>query len=134
MAMTDKRIMAEMEDAGLDALFAEARRDVAAPSDALLARILADAAAEMPRAAPVTSAPSAAPGGGWFATLLGGIGGWGGIGGLATATLAGVWIGFSGQVGGTTVTDYLASATGSTGTVELFPSADDFLTAAGSEG
>lgn len=77
-----------MRDTDLDDLFAEARRDTPGPSADLMARILADAAAGMPR--PVCATPTPAPRRAWRLALVGG----GGLfAGLATATIAGVWIG-----------------------------------------
>ncbi|MGP3724126.1 dihydroorotate dehydrogenase [Cereibacter sphaeroides] len=80
-----------MRDRDLDDLFAEARREAPMPSADLMARILADAAAERPAPAPARSAPRRrlSP---WLLALFGG----GGVfAGLATATLAGVWIGMA---------------------------------------
>lgn len=110
MNMADKRV----QDQELDALFAAARDDTAqAPSSDLMARILADAEAMQPK-------PAAQPRrrGGFVSGILSTIGGWPSLGGLAAATVAGVWIGFSatptllpdgiaGLVGDTN-TDYLA--------------------------
>lgn len=80
------------------------------PSDALLARVMADADAVLAErsaasATALGSVPTTASGG-WLNRLLGGIGGWPAVAGLATATVAGVWIGyaqpasFSGVAGG----------------------------------
>lgn len=134
MTMSDKHIVTDTEDGMLDGFFAEARRGMAGPSDGLLARILADAEAEMPKARPSSAAAagSAPAGNGWVGTLLAGLGGWGGLGGLASAAVAGVWIGFSGQIGSTALGDYLG--TGGSGTVELYPGAEDFLVSDASEG
>ena len=82
----------------LDAFF-DAARDVAPvpPGEDLMARVLADAAAEQPvpttpdrtsrRAMPPRPSPSQS-----LAALLGG---WKGAAGLSVATLAGLWIGIS---------------------------------------
>ncbi len=69
------------------------------PSDALLARVMADADAVLAErsaesAMPVGSVPTSASGG-WLNRLLGGVGGWPAVAGLATATIAGVWIGYA---------------------------------------
>jgi hypothetical protein len=76
---------------GLDALLAQART---APPDALppalQARLLADAQAALPRAAPRPSLR------GWIAGALAGIGGAPGLAGMSAAGLAGLWIGFAG--------------------------------------
>ena len=84
--------MAQMDD-DLDDLFGTLAQRGPQPSDALMARILADAAALQPRAAPVMRAT--APRGGLWAALAAALGGRGALAGLATATLAGVWIGFA---------------------------------------
>jgi hypothetical protein len=72
--------------------FAAARADRAAPPpDPLMARIAADALRHLP-AAPAARAPVRR--GGLLRELFAQIGGWPAIGGLATAGLAGFWIGF----------------------------------------
>lgn len=76
---------------GLDALFAQARNTP--PDDlpaALAARLLADAQAALPRAAPRPGAFA------WLAAVLAGIGGAPGLAGMSAAGLAGLWIGFAG--------------------------------------
>jgi hypothetical protein len=74
----------------LEQLFAAAR-GAEAPSEALMARVLADAAAVQAEARP---APVRAPsGGGTVSGWLSSIGGWFGAGGLAAATVAGLLIG-----------------------------------------
>lgn len=79
----------------LDALFAEARAaQPAAPSADLLARVLGDAYAAQPPAAP--AAPLPAPGGrprGWLAGIGGLFGGGAALAGLVSAGLAGLVIG-----------------------------------------
>ena len=77
-----------MRDTDLDDLFAKARHAVPLPSGDLMARILRDAEAAMPPPAPILSAR--VPRRSWVLALFGG----GGVlAGLATATVAGVWIG-----------------------------------------
>lgn len=107
-----------MTDSELDNLFASARAETVAPSDALLARIVADAGAvgdaRVLPAQPVL---------GFWQTLRAVIGGWPALGGMATATLAGVWIGFAPPP----VIDALATTVwGETTTISLF-SSDDIL-------
>ncbi len=78
----------ELMQAKLDRLLAAAEDPV--PSDALMARVMADAdtvlaeqrigAAERPR--------------GWLRAAVEAIGGWPAMAGLATATVAGIWIGY----------------------------------------
>ena len=74
------------------------RGETPAGMEAFLARIEADAfAAQATRTAPLSaSVPVAAPAReGWLAQLWSAIGGWPSLAGLATATVAGVWIGIS---------------------------------------
>lgn len=111
--MTDPR---DMDEAGLDALFAAARGAAARPSDDFLARLVATAEAMQP-AAP---APAPAPRrGGW----LGFLGGWPALGGMAAATVAGFWIGVAPPAGLTTLA---AEWTGQTVDVGLYGE-DDLL-------
>jgi hypothetical protein len=88
---TDKHL----SDAELDILFEQARDVNGAPSEDLLARIMADADAEMPRTAPKEQPilPSNAPG--FFSVLLSQIGGMAGAAGLAAAGVSGLLIGFA---------------------------------------
>jgi len=72
----------------LSDLFAAAR-DEAAPSDALIARVMADAAAVQAEG-PVAEA---VPGRGRIGAWLSNIGGWRGAGGLAAAAVTGLMIG-----------------------------------------
>lgn len=89
--MADKML----SDKDLTALFeAAAKDDRLAPSPHLLARVLADGEALQPK--PAALAPTEAPDReGLMHLLLRALGGWPSLGGLAAATVAGVWIGFS---------------------------------------
>ncbi|SLN28220.1 hypothetical protein ROA7023_00944 [Roseisalinus antarcticus] len=107
----------------LGSVFAEARRENQTPSDALMARIMADAAAELPRRAGVAGDPSAAGRTGIASTIWALLGGWAGAGGLAAATVAGLWIGVAPPAG---LTDLAAGVLGETITVALVPD-DDLL-------
>lgn len=78
----------ELNDAALDALFAEAQAD-AEPSQALLDRIVADAAQA---AVPVGVQEVRSS---LWDRALEAIGGWPSLSGLATAAVAGLYIGFS---------------------------------------
>ncbi len=78
------------EEAGLDALFAAARAAEPPVPDALLARVLADAAQHVPRVAPRPAPPRRS----WLAGVLDMLGGRGAMAGLAAAGMAGVFIGF----------------------------------------
>lgn len=91
--------------------------------DDLFARILADAdAVQRGFSAPVSAAtvPAAARGG-LLATLLGVLGGWPAVGGLASAGVAGVWLGFAPPTAVSTVaSDYLGiDYLGAAGAVDL---------------
>ena len=88
--MTDHKHFPEGVD-DLDAFFAAARREVPAPSEALMARVLVDALAAQPapRAAVRTPRP------GLWTQLREAMGGWPAMGGLATAGVVGLWIGIS---------------------------------------
>jgi hypothetical protein len=77
----------------LDALFAGAKSAAMQPSDALMARVLADAEAQQPRAVP-RNAPAPAPARGFFAGLAAFFGGAGALAGVGSAALAGLFIGF----------------------------------------
>ena len=80
-----------MQDTDLDDLFAKARADSPVPSAALVTRILDDAdAIQQSRAAPAHS-PEQRRRFSWIAA----IGGGGVFAGLATATLAGLWLGIA---------------------------------------
>ena len=113
-----------MTDDDLDDLFATARNAAPPqPSPALMARILADAASEQPRPRPVARP---APSGFSFRALIAALGGMGAMAGLATATMAGVWIGLAPP----TAVDDLAAAlwTVEDGEqVELFPDLEGMI-------
>lgn len=118
----------DLNDTGLEAFFAAGRASAPAPSDALLARIMADAEAEMVRPT-VAVMPRPAAQTGIFATAIASIGGWAGLGGLATATAAGVWIGFAGFADSLDASGLIAPAL----SVELMPGTDSFMTASAEE-
>ncbi len=85
--------MTRQDDTFLDDILAQARSQQPTPSQDLIARVLADAAAEQaailtPIAAPVSRGQR-------FFDILGG---WTGFGGLITAGMAGIWIGLAPQV------------------------------------
>ncbi|MEX5727149.1 hypothetical protein Ga0609869_000502 [Rhodovulum iodosum] len=112
-------------ESDLDRMFRAARADAPEPSAALMARILADAEAERPRARQVVPRRrrrlrSAAM------SALAGLGGWPALGGLATAGLAGLWIGYSAPAELETLT---AGWLGTQGydLVDLVPTADLYL-------
>ncbi len=114
------------DTADLDAILAAARTAGADASEDFLARVLADAYAMQPQPAAVVAVPAAS---GWRARLvasLSALGGMGAAAGLATATLAGVWIGFARPdlVGGLG----LAWTGAQVKSIELLPTVDAWLT------
>lgn len=86
MAETDK------DFDGLDALLGAARDAVPMPSDALLARVLDDAEQVQAGFVPVRPASRRAS---FWAQISAALGGWQGMAGLATAGIAGLWLGIS---------------------------------------
>jgi hypothetical protein len=77
----------------LDDLFAEARSTMPPPSEALMARVLADAMEVQPKAV-VAVAPVAVRGPGVWSRLAALFGGAGALAGMGTAAMAGLFIGF----------------------------------------
>lgn len=92
-----------MGEAALEELFREARQAAPEPSSALLARLAEDADAV--QTALITPPDPIAPS--LFQRAWTGLGGWAGLGGLATATVAGFYIGFA-QPGLLTTPDLLS--------------------------
>lgn len=94
MTRIDER---RMDDAGLDALFSEARAAAPEPSAALMARIMADAETTLA----VRTALAIRPVGrvrakvSHWANFVRGLGGWPALAGMATAAVAGIGIGFA---------------------------------------
>ncbi|QQA43650.1 hypothetical protein [Pelagovum pacificum] len=112
-----------LNDRQLDALFDTTReRGTMDAGEAFLARLSADAAAEMPRRM------EAPPSRGAIGTIWAGIGGWAGFGGLAAATVAGLWIGIASPAG---IADFTDSVLGETMTVSFDPTAALFETEEG---
>lgn len=81
----------DIDSRELDLLFATARAHRPDPSAALLSRIAADAEALQRR--PQGAVRPARPG--LFGQMRAALGGWPALGSLATATVAGVWVGIS---------------------------------------
>lgn len=80
----------EKHDQKLDAFFDAGRAEAPVPSEALIARILADADAEQTRVR-----PSAPRGGSVLSGLWSAIGGWRGAAGMGFAGLVGLWVGYA---------------------------------------
>jgi hypothetical protein len=106
----------------LDDLFAKAAKQSMAPSDALMARVLADAMAEQPRAVQVQPPRPRAASFGLWARLAELFGGGGALAGIGTAAVAGVVIGFAQPAGLGTLTEAVWGAP--LETVELIPSVE----------
>jgi len=123
MTMADPHDTTEA-DRELEAFFAAGRSAAAEPSAAFLVRVLAEAEAVQAE----RMAPAPQPRQGIWAGLLSALGGWGGAGGLATATMAGVWLGFAGVQGSGTLTAFLAADEAAI-TLELIPDFDSFALA-----
>lgn len=107
MAEMDKKT----EDFDLDAMFADMRAHDVAPAPDFMARVLADALDAQAAVVPMTVAPRPPS---RLRQLLAAIGGWPAVAGLATAGVAGLWIGVNPPASimttaesflGTTVTD-----------------------------
>jgi len=82
--------MTNLNDDMLDDVFAQARSTQPVPDDGLMARVLADAGQVQAGFTPTETASQPA---GLWARILDTLGGWPAVGSLATATVAGVWIG-----------------------------------------
>lgn len=107
--MTEKNSPADNE---LDAVFALARESNPEPSATLLKSIMADADQLASGREQAAAEVARSPGTGVLASLLNAIGGWPALGGLATATVAGIWIGYASPATVDGLTDgYLASQT-----------------------
>jgi len=123
-----------MQNSDLDDLFAAARAAAPQPSDALLARVGADGLRLLPRPPAHTARPSTLrPRGlrGLLADMVLAVGGLGGAAGLASAMLAGLWIGFAQPQGLSVLTEGLTtglSFDAALDSVELIPSLDPFAT------
>lgn len=89
MAKMDKDPVDDLE---LETFFQAGRAATIAPSDRLMAAILQDAQAHQPSSPVLT--PASRPKSFWQ-ELLSQIGGWPALAGMATATVAGLWIGFA---------------------------------------
>lgn len=108
----------------LEGFFAAARAAGPAPSDALTARVLADADAAQPRVAgPVPASVEIPLWRRWLAALSGAVGGGAMVTGLASAVVAGVFIGYAGPV----TSDWLAGAVSGGADVPMMAASDLFL-------
>lgn len=113
-----------MTEAGLDDLFAQARSAQPQPSEALMARVLADGLAAQPRVA-VAAVPVVERRPGLWARIVWALGGAGALAGMGSAAAAGLYIGFVQPVGLSGIEEAVLGVP--LETVELIPSVDDFL-------
>lgn len=122
--MTEKRHLSDVE---LNDLFAGAAGASKLASEALMARIMAEAemvadAQSQPLFATVSQVRQ-----GKFRRFLNGLGGWPAVAGLVTVTVAGIWIGYASPDALEDITDlYLATDTGFN-LEDLMPSYDNLL-------
>ena len=113
-----------LRDDALEEMFRAARAEAPEPSDSLMARIMADAEAEIAARAEAAH-PVRTPRPGLWAALVAAIGGWPALASMATAAVAGVWLGF----GATEGVDALAGGIliGDTGTATVSYEFEDLL-------
>ena len=114
-----------MQDTDLDSLFVAARAGRPIPSADLTVRIVADAQAVQSTFRPAPAPARPRRWAGWIAAM----GGNGVLAGLATATLAGLWLGFAQPAPVLTLTQTVSdafAADAGLGSVELIPSLDSF--------
>lgn len=90
--MTEDNTLSDQE---LDDLFAAEAADTPEPSQALMQRIINDADRVSDARLMAERPTKAAQRPGFISSLVSAIGGWPGIAGLTTATVVGIWIGFS---------------------------------------
>ncbi len=117
----------DRDDFDLDRLLTRAAAAPAVPSDALMARVLADALSLQPKpqAAPLPARPAARPPrrGVWEA-LAEAFGGRGVLAGLGAAAVLGLYVGYA-DPGGLMADRLMPTETGG---LELMPAAELFLT------
>ncbi len=115
--------MSERDD--LDDLLALARSRPMEPSDALMARVLADALAEQPRAVAAQTVPFGVPRRGWLSLVAEVFGGFGGLAGVGGAAVAGLVLGF---VQPAPVTEFADAVLGvQAASVDLMPGTDALM-------
>lgn len=123
-----------IDDAELEAFFVAARDEVPKPSDALMARIMADADGEIATRAAATARPVRRARPGLIASVIGALGGWPAVAGMVTATLAGVWFGFAAPeevntlAGGLLWTDSTGATAASYDLEDFVPGGTGFIT------
>jgi len=118
----------QLSDQELDDVFAQEAANEQTLSPALMQRILEDA--DQVLAAQKAPEISARPAGQFtlWHSFISAIGGWPGIGGLATATVVGIWIGFSPPAAIDELAEtYLADKNSAYDFGDFMPSIDDLL-------
>ncbi len=110
--------MTKTDNDMIDDLFGLARGENPAPSDALMARVLADAASAhaAPQPAPVQSS--------LWQGILDFVGGWPSVGGLAVAGVTGIWVGFAPP---TLVSSWTAELIGTPVTIDMLSDTSGFF-------
>ncbi len=104
----------------LDNLFAQTRAQDVTPTPDFMERVLQDALQAQVAAAPVAARPRAS----WIRQLLSAIGGWPAVAGLATAGVAGLWIGINPPSAIATTTENLLGTSSDLYLVDLMPTYD----------
>lgn len=121
MAEMDKKTQTFDADLELDALFAQARGRTADPSPDFMERVLRDALAAQPTPGPV-AVPMKRPS--KLRQFLSAVGGWPAVAGLATAGVAGLWIGISPPAAVATTAETFLGAESDLYLVDLMPGYD----------
>lgn len=107
----------------LDDFFTAAREAGPVPSEALVARVLADADAAQPRVAVAEPVVGTSRWRRWLMAISAAVGGGAMATGLASAAVAGVFIGYAGPV----TSDWLAGAVSGGEDVQMVAASDLFL-------
>ncbi len=110
----------------LDNMLSGLKARSAVPSDALMSRVLADAAALQPRPLPGPAVRLAPRRPGFWSALSGAVGGLGAVTGLATAAVAGLAIGLAAPTPADALTAALWGGSADTA-IDLIPSLDEVL-------
>lgn len=111
--------MSDPNNKMLDDLFAQVRETQPVPSEALLMRVMADAAHAQPVAKQIPATKQ-----GFWAQVAEAIGGWPSVGGLVAATVAGVWIGVAPP---SSVEEFTASLVGDQVSLDPFSASLGFV-------